>query len=172
MDTTISADFVKKPDQTQLYRMPANSIVPVTAFGFTLAANYLVNKHLMFIGNYNFNQMNETKEFLAQDFISNFNTPKHKYNLGINIVKIKNVFALTRNFKWVSKTEFKEYSKYGLINAYYNLDLMVSYELTKQKIILKLGGTNVTNHRYAQAIGSPTVGAVYYFSILFDDMIR
>lgn len=169
---TISPSYVKNPAQTQLYRMPANSDVPVTALGYTLAFNYYHGKHFIWHGNYNYNYMIESEAFKAQDFIGSFNTPKHKYNLGLSAVNILKIWSFTANFKWVDQTNFKEYNKEGTIAAYYNLDLMLSCYLPKYKTHLKLGGTNVTNNRYTQALGSPTVGAVYYFSILFEDIIH
>ena len=124
------------------------------------------------MGNYNYNQMIDNPEFLKQDFVGAFNTPKHKFNIGFNAVKISKYFGINSNFRWVDQVYFKEYNKEGMVSSYYNIDLMISYSIPKYKTMLKIGGTNVTNERYIQSLGAPTVGAVYYFSILVDDLIK
>ncbi len=169
---TISPSYIKNVQNTQVYRMGVNSTIPVTAYGYTLAFNYILNKNYSLFANYNFNQMFESIAFLEQDFIGNFNTPKNKVNLGISGIKINKIFGFSLNYRWVDIVHFKEYNKQGVLNAYYNLDLMISMHLPKYKTMLKAGGTNITNVRYTQALGAPTVGAVYYFSILFDELLN
>jgi outer membrane receptor protein involved in Fe transport len=124
------------------------------------------------LGNYNYNQVIDNPEFYKQDFVASFNTPKHKYNIGFNALRIKKNFGFSMNLRWVDQILFKEYNKEGIINSYYNVDMMVSYNLPKYKTMLKIGGSNVTNERYIQSLGAPTVGAVYYFSILFDELLK
>jgi len=34
--------------------------------------------------------------------------------------------------------------------------------------LLKLGGTNITNHYYRSAFGNPYIGALYYVSIGYN----
>ena len=169
---TINAEYIKDPRKTLIYRMPVNSQVPAEAFGFSCMLNYYLSRKIIVIGNYNYNQMIENVNFLKQDFIAAFNTPQHKFNIGVNGIKIKNHFGFSSNLKWVDQIYFKEYNKEGTVNAYYNIDLMVSYTLPKLKTMIKIGGTNITNQRYTQSLGAPTIGAMYYFSILFDELIK
>ncbi len=168
----INAQYIKDPQKTLIYRMAVNSRVPATAYGVSIALNYYINKNLTLLGNYNYNQMVQNNDFLKQDFIAAFNTPKNKFNIGINGVRIKKYLGFSSNFRWVDQIDFKEYNKEGIVNAYYNLDLMISYSLPKYKTMFKIGGSNVTNQRYTQSIGAPTIGAMYYFSILFDELIK
>ncbi len=169
---TISPAYVKNIQNTQVYRMGVNSSVPVIAVGYTFAFSYQATKNYSVFGNYNYNKMFETDAFLAQDFIGNFNTPKNKINLGINGIKIKNNFGFSMIYRWVDYIDFKEYNKQGLIKSYYNIDLMISYSLPKYHTLFKTGGTNITNIRYTQALGAPTVGAIFYFSVLFDNLLN
>lgn len=169
---TISPTYLKDPLKTQIYRMVVNSSVPVFAVGYSFAINYYLSKKVSLMGNYNYNQMIDNPEFLKQDFVGAFNTPKHKFNIGFNAVKISKYFGINSNFRWVDQVYFKEYNKEGMVSSYYNIDLMISYSIPKYKTMLKIGGTNVTNERYIQSLGAPTVGAVYYFSILVDDLIK
>lgn len=168
----INAQYIKDPQKTLIYRMAVNSRVPATAYGVSFALNYYFAKNLILLGNYNFNQMVQNSDFLKQDFIAAFNTPKNKFNIGINGIKIKKYFGFSSNLRWIDQIEFKEYNKEGIVGSYYNLDLMISYTMPKQKTMFKIGGSNVTNQRYTQSLGAPTIGAMFYFSILFDELIK
>ncbi len=169
---TVTSTYIKDPQKTQIYRMVVNSKIPMIAYGYSFSVNYYFSKKISILGNYNFNQVIDNPEFYRQDFVASFNTPKHKYNIGFNALKIKKQFGFSMNLRWVDQIQFKEYNKEGLVNSYYNIDMMVSYNLPKYKTMLKIGGSNVTNERYIQSLGAPTVGAVYYFSILFDELLK
>jgi hypothetical protein len=39
------------------------------------------------------------------------------------------------------------------------------------KSIVKIGGNNILNNQVYQAYGSPAIGAVYYVSIVFDELL-
>jgi outer membrane receptor protein involved in Fe transport len=80
--------------------------------------------------------------------------------------------GITANLRWVDAFYFAEYDRVGMLDAYYTVDLALNYTFIKQKVMLKLGGTNITNTQYIQALGSPTVGALYYVSILYDGLIK
>jgi iron complex outermembrane recepter protein len=48
---------------------------------------------------------------------------------------------------------------------------MLAYTFPKSSTMLKFGGSNITNNRYIQALGSPTIGAMFYISILYDPIL-
>jgi hypothetical protein len=169
---TLNAKYLKDPQKTLIFRRAVNSAIPANAFGIAISVYYYLSKKITLLANYNYNKSIQDAEFLKQDFIGTFNTPAHKYNIGFNGTKIQSNWGFSSNLKWVDKVQFKEYNKEGIVPSYYNLDLMVSYTLSKQNIQLKVGGTNVTNQRYTQSIGAPTVGAIFYFSILYDSLIK
>jgi outer membrane receptor for ferrienterochelin and colicin len=60
----------------------------------------------------------------------------------------------------------------GRINAYSVVDAQVSYKIHPIKSIVKLGASNLFNNRIYQAYGSPSIGAVYYVSIVFDQLLN
>lgn len=169
---TINPSYVKKQQQTQVYRRAANAPFPVSSYGFTATINYYRNLKWSYYANYNYNELITSVEFINQNFAKGFNTPKHKINFGIRGNRFYKNFGVIANVRWVDTYYFAEYDRIGTLDAYSNIDLAFSYTLTKQHIIFKLGGTNITNSRYVQALGSPTVGALFYVSCLFDELIR
>src|SRR5690606_21142806 len=60
----------------------------------------------------------------------------------------------------------------GRINAYSIVDAQVSYKITSAKSIVKLGASNLFNNQVYQAYGSPSIGAIYYVSVTFDELLR
>jgi hypothetical protein len=48
----------------------------------------------------------------------------------------------------------------------------VSLKVPSIKSIIKLGGSNLLNQQYIQGWGNPTVGALYYLQITFDEFLN
>jgi len=102
-----------------------------------------------------------------------FNTPKIRTTVTFgNSAVTKN---LGFNVAWRWQTAFDWTSTFnqlrpGRINTYSVIDAQVSYRLPAIKSVLKVGGTNILNNRIYQAFGSPSIGAVYYVSMTFDEL--
>ncbi|MFA6516342.1 MAG: TonB-dependent receptor [Bacteroidia bacterium] len=169
---TISPSYVKNQQQTQVYRRAANAPFPVSSYGITSTLNYYRNAKWTYYVNYNYNELITSEQFISSNFAKGFNTPKHKVNIGFRGNRLFKNAGITANMRWVDAYKFAEYDRVGTIQAYSTIDLAFSYTFTQQHLILKMGGTNVTNERYVQALGSPAVGAVYYVSFMFDELIR
>ena len=60
----------------------------------------------------------------------------------------------------------------GRIDAYSMVDAQVNYTLSSLKTVVKLGANNVFNNQVYKAYGSPAVGAVYYVSLTFDQLLQ
>ena len=60
----------------------------------------------------------------------------------------------------------------AVVPAFGTLDAQVSYKLNQYNTILKLGGSNVLNERYTTSFGNPKMGAIYYFSLTFDQFLN
>ncbi len=60
----------------------------------------------------------------------------------------------------------------GIVPEYHTFDAQVSYKVKSIKSIVKIGGSNIFNQRYTQAVGSPNVGSLYYVSITFDQFLN
>jgi iron complex outermembrane receptor protein len=56
----------------------------------------------------------------------------------------------------------------GTINAYSIVDAQFSVKAPAIKSIFKVGANNIFNKQVYQAYGSPSIGAMYYVSIVFD----
>ncbi len=59
-----------------------------------------------------------------------------------------------------------------MVPAYHTVDAHVSLKIPMAKILIKVGGSNLFNHRYYQMIAGPTIGAMYYVTFVFDELLR
>jgi iron complex outermembrane recepter protein len=60
----------------------------------------------------------------------------------------------------------------GDIAAYSTLDAQVTFRFPKLKSQVKVGGSDIFNHRYLQYAGGPTIGAIYYAAITIDGLLN
>ncbi|MDP4151503.1 MAG: TonB-dependent receptor [Bacteroidota bacterium] len=54
------------------------------------------------------------------------------------------------------------------MGAYGTVDAQISYKLPSIRTMIKLGGTNLTNHYYITEYGNPGIGGLYYVSIGYN----
>jgi iron complex outermembrane receptor protein len=55
----------------------------------------------------------------------------------------------------------------GNVSAYASLDAHLFHPLWKDKVIVKLGATNLFNNYYRSILGGPSVGGQYYLALRF-----
>jgi iron complex outermembrane recepter protein len=158
------------PRNTQAYRYAANSKNVVTTQGFSIGVSQYFAKFYQFSGNYSWNRLN-TK--IDDPIIPAFNTPEHKFNLGISgrdveIGKLKNL-GFNVNYKWIDGFEYEGSPQFtGTIPSYDLLDAQVNYKITKINTTLKIGASNALNNRVYQVYGGPRVGRMAYISLLYE----
>lgn len=152
------------PFTTTNYSFVVNSETPVKANGWGLSLEYRLGKGYAVMGNVYGDQLNDVPE----DLVTFFNTPKTRFNLGFSNANAFKGIGFNIIYKWQDDVNWQGTFGTGTIPAFGMLDAQVSYHLTKQKILIKLGGTNITNNYYRNAFGNPYIGALYYASIGYN----
>lgn len=159
----------------QVYRVAANADDQVTTQGFSIGGNVFFAKYFSFSGNYSWNRLD--KKGSDDPIIPAYNTPEHKFNLGISgrDVRIKLGDWITRdwgfsaNYKWVQGFQYEGSPQFtGFVPTYDMLDVQVNKKVTAIKTTFKLGASNILNKKRYHVFGGPRVGRLAYFSILFD----
>ncbi len=173
IQTTI--DPLGPPLNTKVFRVASNSENTVTTQGFALGANLYFGKYYQLSGNYSWNKLNKT--FPDDPIIPAFNTPEHKYNVGVSgrdvpinlgFVKIR-TFGFNINYKWIQGFVFEGSPQFtGRINDYSLLDAQVNVRAPKINTTFKLGASNLLNNMAFQTYGGPRIGRLAYFSITYD----
>jgi len=141
----------------------------VKAHGAAFGITFNLPKNYSIAGNYNFNKLITAP---TEGFLNDFNTPEHKGNIVFGNRRITKNMGF--NVAWRYQTAFRWESSFarGEVDAVSNFDAQLSYKVSSIKSILKLGGSNILNNRYILNYGGPTIGAIYYVSITFDELLN
>jgi outer membrane receptor protein involved in Fe transport len=154
------------------YRIAANATGQVTTQGVSIGANYYFAKNYSFSGNYSWNKLQSGED---DPIIPAYNTPEHKYNLGITgrdlvLKNLKSVkFGFGVNYKWIQGFLFEGSPQFtGLIPTYDLVDAQVNATVPKWHTTFKMGASNLLNNKVYQVYGGPRVGRMAYVSALID----
>jgi iron complex outermembrane receptor protein len=145
----------------------------ITSQGAVIGLTYSMAKGYTLGGNYNWNVLGNAPP--PDQFMSEYNTPQHKTNIMFGNRKLTKNFGFNVTYRWQS--EFLWQSSFtvpanGMVPAYSTVDAQISYKITDIKSVLKIGGSNLLNQRYIQSLGGPNIGAIYYVSLTFDELLR
>ncbi|MEP2026054.1 MAG: TonB-dependent receptor [Reichenbachiella sp.] len=144
----------------------------VTAQGAAIGLTYSLSGGYTIGGNYNWNVLNDEDKLAAEGFISEFNTPEHKFNISFANRKLTENLGFNVTYRWQDAFLWQSSFAIGEVEAYATLDAQVSYKISNLKSVVKLGGSNLTNDFYNTSLGGPNIGAIYYVSITFDEFMN
>jgi len=156
---------------SHLFQLYTNAADRVTSQGVTVGLTWLLPKQYTFGANATWAEFN-LLDANPED-IPAFNTPAYRTTVTFGNNAITDHLGF--NIAWRWQDEFDWYGTFnqlrpGTIEAYSIVDAQVSYRVSK--MIFKLGGNNILNNNVYQAYGSPSIGAVYYVSVVFDQMLK
>lgn len=156
----------------QGYRVAANAKNKVNTKGFTIGLNYFLNQYITVNGNYSWSKLIKTDN--DDPIIPAYNTPEHKYNVGItgrgiNLFSISPDWGFGVNYKWIEGFIYEGSPQFtGPVPTYSQLDAQISKEIKQINATLKLGASNLLNNKTYQVYGGPRVGRMMYASLQFD----
>ncbi|HEY4109490.1 TonB-dependent receptor [Puia sp.] len=148
------------------YKMWTNSKSRVTNQGVEVGVKYNFFKKFILTGNASYAAIVSSESTDA--FTPAFNTPSWITNVSIGNREILPNTGFTVGWHWQSKFYWNSPLAAGEVPGYGTVDAQVNYRLPKLFSTLKLGTTDLFNTRYFQYLGGPTIGAFYYFTIVFD----
>ncbi len=162
------------PENTIVYRYSANSKTKVNTQGFSIGLNYYLSSVITLNGNYSYNELTKADE--DDPIIPAYNTPKHKYNLGIsgrNInlfdVDVLKKVGFSINYKWVEGFQFEGSPQFtGFVPTYDLLDAQISVDVERLNTTIKIGASNILNNEHYETYGGPDIGRLAYISLLYD----
>ncbi len=159
----------------QAYRMAANAENTVTTQGASIGINYYLHPKYSLNGNYSWNKLNE--EGTEDPIIPAYNTPEHKYNLGLigrdlhlssTNSTLRN-FSFSINYKWVEGFTYEGSPQFtGNVPTYDLVDVQLSKKLPELNATLKVGSSNILNNKHYEVYGGPYIGRMTYCSLLFE----
>lgn len=154
-----------------VYRYAANSLNTVRTTGASIGANWYVGDHWMLSGNYSWNRLVKTDE--DDPIIPAFNTPEHKYNLGVSTRDLRlreaSTWGFGINYKWVQGFVFEGSPQFtGFVPTYDLLDIQANARIDAWNMTVKAGASNILENLHIETYGGPTVGRLAYLSLLYE----
>ncbi len=151
------------------YRVYTNARNTYHNFGSAIGVTYNFYKKYTVGGNVSYNNM---KTNGAKDiFVTGFNTPNWSTNISFGNREIIKNLGFNVVWRWQDSFLWESPLVTGKVSAYSTLDAQTTYRFPKAKTTVKLGGSNLFNHRYIQYAGGPTIGGLYYVAITVDGLL-
>ncbi len=161
---------ITTPGQENTFQTYTNIVdQEVRAHGAALGVTYNLPKNYSVSANYNYNKLITE---LEEGFLSEFNTPEHKANFTFGNRKLTQNIGFNVSYRYQTAFRWESSFAQGDVPEVHNVDAQVSYKVSSLKSIVKLGGSNIFNNRYIMNFGGPTIGAIYYLSITFDELLN
>ncbi|HJZ41701.1 MAG TPA: TonB-dependent receptor [Bacteroidales bacterium] len=158
---------------SHLFQLYTNASERVTSqgatFGLTLLLpqKYTLGAHIAWA---EFNLLDANPEDIPA-----FNTPKFRTAVTLGNSSVTKNVGFNLAWRWQDAFDWTgtfNQLRPGRINAYSIVDAQVSYRVPSVKMVLKLGANNLFNNQVYQAYGSPSIGAVYYLSVVIDQLLN
>ncbi|TAG31791.1 MAG: TonB-dependent receptor [Sphingobacteriia bacterium] len=144
------------------YSISVNAPGTVDVKGWGASVEYMMPKNFSINANIYSDEIGD----LPVGFVSYFNTPKYRTNIGFANSGFgkDNRFAFNMMYRWVDQFNYEGTFAVGKVPSYSTVDAMVSYKLPKTKSLIKIGGTNIFNKYYYNGFGNIQIGGLYYVS--------
>jgi len=159
------APFQSADQQTRVIQVQANASQEVSASGGLIALTYAASTAFNFQGNYSLNVLD--KDGLPEGFQSYYNTPKHKYNLGVYGTLAKRL-SYSANYRWATSYLFESPFAAGTLGSTQSIDGQLGYAFPRLGTLVQVGGSNLGNARNVQIYGGPQVGRLVYAGLTLD----
>jgi iron complex outermembrane receptor protein len=151
------------------YRVYTNAKNKYRNYGSAFGLTYNFYKKYTVAGNVSYNKIksNTTTDI----FVTGFNTPEWATNLTVgNRAVFKNI-GFSAVYKWQNAFLWESPLVTGEVAAIHTFDAQVTFQIPKANASLKIGGTNIFNRPFLQYAGGPTLGALYYASVIFEGLL-
>ena len=150
----------------RVIQIAANVDQRVQSQGAGVTLSYAFAPGLTLNGNYSYNEL-ITKDLKAgtQSF---FNTPKHKFNFGIDGQLLNRALSYNVNYRWVDSFLYESTFATGTVSTAQTVDAQLGYSLKALHTTLQAGVTNLFDTANLQVYGAPSYGRIGYFGLLFE----
>lgn len=157
--------------QYKVFQLYSNASGKVTSWGMGVDLSYNLPANYVVSGNYNYADF-EIDDDANPDLIPGFNTPKHRFGASVSNRNVYNNIGFNITTRWSDSYKWEASFGDGNIDSYTVTDLQITYSIRKYNAFVKFGGANIFNQEYIQAHGAPSVGAQYYVSIQFNNLLN
>jgi len=164
-DVTIQ-NVVSNSPLVTIYSVPTNITSQVKTYGFGVGIDYSLPRDFSIGVNASSDKITD----VPAGFVAAFNAPL--YRVGAYIANsgfgYNNRLGFNISWRWQDDVDYQGDFANGHIPAYNTVDGQISYKFPVEKILLKLGATNLFNQYYRNGFGNAAIGGLYYVSFGYN----
>ncbi len=157
--------FTNPNSKTRVVQAWTNADQDLDTRGASLGLNYAYSAAVNLTGSYSYNELTTTD--LPADFQTFFNTPKHKFTLGVGGA-IATDFSYGLSYRWAESFRYEMPFAVGQLAAPSSLDVNLGYHVQKLYTTFQAGATNVLDATNIQVYGAPSLGRIIFAGLLID----
>ncbi len=155
------------------FRAYFNTDFAISSIGAGLGLTYRLPKGYTVTGNYSYATFNaEVPAEQVDTYETQFNTPTNKINLGIGNRNVWENIGFDLGYRWQESYLWQSAFGVGNVPSFGVFDAQVSYKAKPQKLMFKVGATNLFGKDYVTNFAGPAIGKLYYVSVTFDQFLR
>ncbi|RAJ22974.1 outer membrane receptor protein involved in Fe transport [Gelidibacter algens] len=151
------------------YQTYTNSEADVNSYGGSIGLSTKVFGNFDLGGSYTYTKQ-DFDQAAFPDFRTSFNTPTHKAKINFGNTDLFKNFGFNAAWRWNDNYFWQATFGDGNIPAYHTLDAQINYTVPSLKSIFKAGATNLLGEEYFTAIGTGSIGSMYYVSWTINNL--
>lgn len=156
-------------DDFEFYNIATNSEADVNSYGALVGLSYKIFDNYDLGVNYTYAK--ESVENMGdEDFVSEFNTPEHKFKASFGNRNLFDNFGFNTSVKWSDSFVWNDAFGSSTISAFTVFDAQVNYRFPSIKSVLKIGATNIGGQEYFGALGTAGIGSQYYIGLTINNL--
>lgn len=153
----------------QVYQTYTNSDADVNSYGGSIGVGVKVFNGFDLDGSYTYAK-EDFDSATNPDFRTNFNTPEHKVKVSFGHTEVVKNLGFNLAWKWSDAYYWEASFGDGDIPSYHTLDAQLNYTVPKIKSTFKIGASNALGEEYYTAIGTGSIGSIYYASWTINNL--
>ena len=147
------------------YRLWTNSKSKIYNYGGSLGLRYRIDETFTALTNLTYTKLDRTDD--KDGLEDGFNTPEFNANGTLIAQNIWKNMGASVTARYQNNFDYVSFLVSGTVPTYWSMDAQVNYSF-KKGISAKLGGTNILNKPYTSILGGPSIGGLYYLSLVWE----
>ncbi|WP_040280552.1 TonB-dependent receptor [Psychroserpens damuponensis] len=153
----------------QGYSAYTNAKAEVNSYGAAIGVSTKVFGGFDLGGSYTYSKL-DFDENKYPNFITNFNTPEHKFKANFGHTDVFKNFGFNIAYRFSDDYFWEATFGDGVVPEFHVLDAQINYRIPSLKSSFKVGATNLTGDEYFTAFGTGFIGSMYYASWTINNL--